>query len=84
MNMLDFLKETYPEDELLIADGFDNCIIGIDESSMRIIYSVSKCISQLVSEGMTLDEAYEHFGYSVSGAYVGEKTPIWCYDFFQY
>jgi len=84
MNMLDFLKETYPEDELLIADGFDNCIIGIDESSMRIIYSVSKCISQLVSEGMTLDEAYEHFGYNVSGAYVGEKTPIWCYDFFQY
>jgi len=83
MNMLEFLKETFPEDELLIADGFDNCIIGIDESSMRVIYSVSKCIAQLVSEGMTLEEAYEHFGYNVSGAYVGEKTPIWCYDFFQ-
>jgi hypothetical protein len=31
-------------------------------------------------EGMSEEDAMEHFSYNVSGAYVGEKTPIWCYD----
>jgi hypothetical protein len=22
----------------------------------------------------------EYFDYNVSGAYVGEKTPVWCWD----
>jgi len=25
-------------------------------------------------------DAMEHFTYNVSGGYVGEKTPIWCWD----
>lgn len=29
-----------------------------------------------------LDEidALEHFTFNVSGSYVGDKTPIWCWD----
>jgi hypothetical protein len=33
---------------------------------------------------MTLEDALDHFGYNVSGSYVGEKTPIWCEDMFEY
>jgi hypothetical protein len=36
---------------------------------------------QLVSEGLTLEEAFEHFSFNIEGSYVGEQTPIWCDDF---
>ena len=31
---------------------------------------------------MDEDDAYEYFYYNISGAYVGELTPIWCDDNF--
>ena len=48
--MLDKILEWFPEEEILKADGFDDAIIGIDDTSMRLIYSVNKCIEILVSE----------------------------------
>lgn len=77
--MLENILEWFPEDELLIADGFNDAILGIDESSMRIIYSVTKCIEILMQE-MSEEDALEYFNYNVCNAYVGDKTPIWCND----
>lgn len=79
--MLDEILERYFEDEFLKADGFDDAIIGVDETSMRLIYSVKKCI-EILAKDMTAEEAYEYFHFNVSGAYVGDKTPIWCSDDF--
>ena len=79
--MLDEIVEKFYEEEILKADGFDDAVIGIDESSMRLIYSVSKCIEILMKD-MSEEDAMEFFSYNVSGAYVGEKTPIWCLDIF--
>lgn len=77
--MIDRITETFPEDEFLKADGFDEAIIGVDTASMRLIYSVNRCISILcLDEGMEVEDAVEHFEYNVRGSYVGEKTPIWC------
>ncbi len=78
-NMYNKILEWFPEDEILKADGFDDAIIGIDGSSMRLIYSISKCI-QILSKDMSEEDAIEYFEYNVSGSYVGEKTPIWCID----
>jgi hypothetical protein len=80
--MLEKILEQYEGEEILIADGFDNAVIGIDESSMRLIYSVEKCIEILMKQGMDMTEAVEYFDFNVSGSYVGEKTPIWCDDLF--
>jgi hypothetical protein len=80
--MLEQILENYIEEELLKADGFDDAIIGVDDSSMRLIYSVKKCI-ELLSIEMPEKDAYEFFSFNVSGAYVGEKTPIWCWDIFE-
>jgi hypothetical protein len=77
--MLDKILYWFPEEELLKADGFDDAIIGIDEESMRLIYSVSKCIDILCKD-MDEEEAVEYFNFNVKGAYMGEKTPIWCID----
>jgi hypothetical protein len=77
--MIDKIIEWFPEDELLKADGFDDAIIGIDEVSMRLIYSKSKCVEILMKD-MDEEDALEFFNFNVSGSYVGEKTPIWCID----
>ena len=66
----------------LKAKGFDDAIIGVDESTMRLIYSVSKCIDILMMY-MSEDEAMEYFNFNVSGSYVGDKTPILCFDYFE-
>jgi len=79
--MLNSIIENYPEESFLIADGFDNAVIGVDQQSMRLIYSVSKCID-ILTEDMSQEDAIEHFEFNVSGSYVGEQTPIWCYDDF--
>lgn len=80
MNLLQALIESYPDTEFLIADGFDDAVIGYHQQSERLIYSIRKCIDILIDEGMSEEDALEHFYYNVEGAYVGEKTPIWSDD----
>ena len=80
--MLEKIVEQFQDEEILKADGFDEAVIGIDENSMRLIYSVEKCIDILMKQGMDMTEAVEYFGFNVSGSYVGDKTPIWCDDLF--
>ena len=77
--MLEEILEKYPDEEFLSADGFNNAILGVEEKSMRLIYSIAKCI-EILMEDMSEEEAFEYFDYNVSGAYMGEKTPIWCDD----
>jgi hypothetical protein len=74
------LLDNYGED-LLLADGFEDAIIGICHSSNRVIYSVKKCID-ILSQEMDTEDALEHFYYNVAGGYVGEQTPIWCEDMY--
>ena len=76
---LESILENYPDETFLKADGFDDAIIGFDEHSLRLIYFMSKCLDILM-EDMSDEDALEHFYYNVSGAYVGEQTPIWCND----
>jgi len=77
--MLDNIIEKYDGELFLKADGFDEAIIGVDESTMRLIYSISKCI-EILCRDMEQEDALEYFYYNVSGSYVGEQTPIWCDD----
>ncbi len=77
--MLDKILEWYPEEDLLKADGFDDAIIGVADDSMRLIYSIKKCVEILMKD-MDEEDALEYFNFNVRCAYVGEKTPIWCID----
>jgi hypothetical protein len=82
-NILKQILKTHCDVELLMADGFDDAVIGIatDFTKPRLIYSVTKCIEILMKD-MEYDEAIEYFDYNVSGAFVGELTPIWCWDLY--
>jgi hypothetical protein len=80
--LLDEIISYYEEEQFLKADGFDDAVIGVDQNSNRLIYSVTRCLEILILQGMSLEEATEYFDFNISGSYVGEKTPIWCYDNF--
>lgn len=83
MNLLKNILEFYNEESFLIADGFNESVIGVEIPSMRLIYSVSKVIETLIIEDeMNLEDALEHFEYNIRSSYVGEKTPIWCDDMY--
>ena len=73
--MIDKIIEQYDDVTFLKADGFDNAIIGVDETQMQLIYSVSKCLEILIKD-MPEEDAIEYFNFNVSGAYMGKQTPI--------
>jgi hypothetical protein len=73
---LEQIKQLYSDEELLIADGFDDAIIGVDDENVRVVYDVFKIISILIQDGMSTDEAFEFYQYNILGAYVGENTPL--------
>ncbi len=77
--MLEKILSWFPDEEITKADGFDDAIIGIEEDTMKLIYSVSKCID-ILKKQMDESEAVEYFDFNVRGSYIGEKTPIWCID----
>lgn len=81
--ILDDIMRTYGDDEsLVLADGFDEAVIGIDMHSNRLIYSVEKCLQLLISQGSSRKDAVEYFAYNVSSINYGLHTPIWCCDNF--
>lgn len=74
---LDEILEEYPEEEFLIAGGFNDAIIGVEDSTNKIVYSTSKCIEVLMRD-MSEEEAIEYFYYNTIRAndYMGNKAPI--------
>lgn len=78
MIRLNDIIESYPDEEFIKADGFDDAIIGIEANSLRLVYSVESAVEILMSkEGMSEDDALEYLYFNTITAYVGEKTPIW-------
>jgi len=67
---------------MLVADGFDDAILGVARRCGQpdlVAYSVEKRLRVLVESGLDEDQALEHFEFNVSGAWVGESTPVWVY-----
>lgn len=61
---------------MLFADGFDDCIIGITSNNI-VVYDTDKMISVLIKDGMSYEDAIDHWSFNIEGAYVGERTPIY-------
>lgn len=77
-------RATELEEELLVLEGgeFDDAILGIAEVDHRhvVVYSTSKIIDSLLADGLSIEDAYEHFYFNISGAYMGPYTPIYVED----
>lgn len=72
------LVEATCEDDLLFADGFDDCILGIVERfgiGRVVLYDREKVLAKLQADEMTYEEAVEYFEFNIIGAWMGETTP---------
>jgi len=65
---------------LLFADGYDDCIIGMTFRAdvPVVIYSADRMIEKLAKD-MSYEEAQEFFDFNIEGAYMGERTPVYWY-----
>jgi hypothetical protein len=68
--------ETYPNEEFMFVDGFNDAIIGVDEVNLRVVYDIDEIINILMRDEMTFDDAFDYYDYNIAGSYVGEKTPV--------
>lgn len=77
-SILESIMDSYPEEMFLKWDNLDSAVIGVEESSMRLIYSKQLIYEELMLQGMEYEEAIEFYDFNIGCAYVGEKTPIHC------
>ena len=78
----DELTELTGDDDLLFADGFDDCIIGVTEYQpgrlQLVVYDAQAMLRQLVEkDGLTEEDAAEHLSFNTFGAWAGERTPVY-------
>jgi len=76
MSIRDYIANLNPD--LLLMDGFDDCIAGIGSrygSEQFVVYDYAKVIAKNISNGMTEEEAVEFFYFNQGCAYLGEHTP---------
>ncbi len=63
---------------MLFADGFDTAIIGFTTKD-RAVYCTDEIIRILIDEGMSEEDAWDHFYFNIDGSYVGDYTPVYIY-----
>ena len=79
--ILNKIVEVNEGEEIITADGFDMAVIGIDDNTNRVIYSISKCVQILIDvDGMSEEDAIDYLYFNSIVSYIGDKTPIWCND----
>tara|TARA_R110002051_G_scaffold174935_1_gene245028 strand:- start:271 stop:495 length:225 start_codon:yes stop_codon:yes gene_type:complete len=64
-------------DKALLADGFSEVLIGMGTRFTYdvAVYDYEKCI-EILERDMSREDAEEYFDFNVSGAYVGDNTPV--------
>ena len=82
--MLDELREELRElnPDALLADGFEDALIGIGQQFNRYlaVYSLDKARQVLIDrDGMRYEDAQEFIDIHVTGAWMGDNTPIFLY-----
>lgn len=78
--ILEKILDAFDDETFLKIDGHDNAVIGVDLKSMRLIYSVSQIIKNLMND-MSEEDAVEFYEYNIACAHLGDMTPILCEDY---
>jgi len=66
------------ECELMVMDGYDDCIVGVVErygQNPIVCYDKEKVLFRLESDGMDRSEAEEFFYFNQIGAWMSDSTP---------
>ena len=85
------LIEAIKAEELILMEGYDDCIVGIESRTNTgqryVVYDRQKVLIKLTREhGMTYDEALEFHEFNQACAWHGCKTPgfVDIYNYEQY
>lgn len=65
-------------DEMVVMDGFDDCIAGVVERFGQpdiVCYDRARVVDSLQRDGMSSEESEEYFQFNQIGARVGDTTP---------
>lgn len=76
--MIQEIAEFAEENEMLMMDGYDDCIVGVVERFGQpplVCYDRDKVIESHMKDGMSYEEAEEFFEFNQIGAWLGEGTP---------
>jgi hypothetical protein len=76
--------EAEAEDTFLLADGFDDALVGVIVGCSRppvACYDYAACVRVLMErDGMDYDTAAEFLDFNTVGAFAGELTPLFLHD----
>lgn len=74
-HIVEILNKFNPQ--AIILDGFDQAIVGYTQNypPFCAVYDIEKCIAILVENGMSINEAVEHFDANFL-VHSGENNPI--------
>jgi len=78
--MIDLIAKLDPK--ILLIDGFDECLIGLTFRGDELValYSADAVLDKL-SKDMPYGDAIDYFEFNIVGAYMGEKTPVFFYNY---
>jgi len=81
MRTLKELYDMYPEENFITIQGFEDALIGVQDKTMRLVYSKSKIMRQLIRE-MDYETAMLHFDNNIEGKLDTPRMPIIVNDMF--
>jgi len=74
---------TREDDYPLVADDFENCIIGVacNTGNRAVVYSIQRMVRLIMDrDDVTYEEASEYLSYNTLGTWAGEGTPIYVFE----
>jgi len=71
----------YPDENFITMQGFEDALIGVQDRTMRLVYSKSKIMRQLIRE-MDYETAMLHFDNNIEGKIDTPCMPIIVNDMF--
>ena len=86
MTTLEKILEDFPDHEFLIADGFDDCIVGVhyaeNVDEFLLLYDSSKIITKVMLDNeWDYEQSLDHFYVNIKGAYMGTQTPMFIHSY---
>jgi hypothetical protein len=81
MGLLESIIINYPDMMFMLAEGFDDALLGIEEKTMVLVYSKDKCLD-ILSKDMEYIEALEYLEEEINVRYRIVGSPLFINDNF--
>jgi len=83
MTTLEAIVTKFYGEDIIVIDGFDQAVIGIEEDTKKLIYSVSKCLEIIQAQGVPEDDSLEYLYENIKSSNSKDRDFIFCFDDFR-